>query len=368
MLTAIQSLFHFILNLFGGIQNHTKSPELDGGAPDEVVLDLPVADTEGPSMSEPELEAIKPPWFDPKVKPAPEPIVGGVWGIVKDVLDRPFQPAISVPSSKRYEEGGVYDTYGRAPKETGNKDYPKAKLKVHTGLAGDWNNGKAKLYMEKHVGVHLREGLLRAEELEKRITDHLGKLVPVVSYIVKMGSYSYRHIRHNPENELSFHSWAIAFDLNPSWNRGITYAKTWQKRTKIKGKTKWIASGAFQAQRGPVAQVLPYSKQYNEVYPKTLPVELVMAFKSVYFTWGGDWGRSKWQAVVAKFGTGYDQTDPTVANSKEFKAAMREWKTIRYLDPMHFELTKRGDWAEEHYARMLAKLETGSELEVGKST
>lgn len=184
--------------------------------------------------------------------------------------------------------------------------------------------------------------------MERRISTLNGAFHAVLSYITKMGSFSHRHIRHNPANELSFHSWAIACDLNPPWNRGVTYAKEWQKRSD----GKWVACEAHQAQRGPVDTVLPFSKQYGELYPKALPVELVMAFKSVNFCWGGDWGRSKWHKVVAKFGSGYDQNDTTVADSSVFKEAMKEWKSMRYCDPMHFELTLRGGWAMAHYERM----------------
>jgi hypothetical protein len=166
-----------------------------------------------------------------------------------------------------------------------------------------------------------------------------------------MGSYSHRHIQHNPEKELSFHSWAIACDVDPPWNRGVNHHASWQKRSKRDGKTVWVPCGAFQAQRGPVDKVLPFSKQYYELYPKSLPVELVMAFKSVNFCWGGDWGRSKWHKVVEKFGPKYDQNDATVANSDVFKEAMTEWKSMRFYDPMHFELVLRGSWAKEHYAR-----------------
>lgn len=364
MYNLLQSIMHLFFRLFGGIQNHTKPPELDGAAPDDQVKALPPAEAEEPNnLPEPE----GPSWLEPPEEDGPTTNLRP-WGIVKEIVERRFEKPSGyelefVPSSKRYDKGGVYEAYGRAPKETGNTKYPKAQLKVHTGLVGTWNKakddpregkGNARLYMERSAGIHFREALLRAEEMERRISHLTGEFFPVLSYMTKVGSFSHRHIRHNPDNELSFHSWAIACDVNPPWNRGVTYASEWQKRTKKDGKTTWVPCDVFKAQRGPVNKVLPFSKQYAELYPKSMPVELVMAFKSVNFCWGGDWGRSKWHEVVAKFGSGYDQNDPTVSNSTVFKEAMKEWKSMRYLDPMHFELTIRRGWAEAHYARTKA--------------
>lgn len=357
MVELLQKLFYLILQLFGRVENHTKPPELDGGAPDEVV-DKPAP--EGSKVAPGDLP-LAPAWLRPPAPPdAPKP-KETAWDVVSEILERPFKSPLADIPTRRYPltdasgkllEHGVYSVYGRAPKDTKVMGWRKASLKVHAGLPGKWNNGKARLYMEKSVGEHFREGLARAGEMEKRLSELAGERCEVLSYIHKVGSYSHRHIRHNPHNELSYHSWAIAFDQNPVENRGVAYAKSWQKRGKKNGATTWIDCGMHEAQRGPVNTVLPFSKQFYQLFPKGLPFELCMAFKSVHFVWGGDWGRSKWHKVVERFGPGYDQKDPAVADSSEYKAAMKEWDSMRYYDGMHMELVLRGEWAAAHYERM----------------
>jgi len=250
----------------------------------------------------------------------------------------------------------VYSLFGRAPKESGNKRYRKAKTRVFNDLPGAWNNGNGRLYVQEDMGIHLRQALSRCEEMEEQISHLLGQKYPVLSTIQQLGAYSHRTIRHRKGAELSYHSWPIAVDANPRENRGVSYHPgKWQRRKLAavadQRQTLWVECEPFQADRGPINQVLPFSKQYYEIFPDSLPYEVIMAFKSVGFAWGGDWGRSLWQNVVRKFGTHYDQSKKTVAESPEFIDARDEWKSHRFYDGMHFELIMRGIWAMQHWER-----------------
>lgn len=98
---------------------------------------------------------------------------------------------------------------------------------------------------------------------------------------VRFGAFNYRHMRHDPKMPLSKHSWGICCDIEPKWNRGITYRK---------GKCPD-----------------PWSKLWWKVYPRGIPKAIVHAFYSCGFAWGGDWDAD---------GIGSDQT---------------------YSDPMHFQ-------------------------------
>lgn len=177
----------------------------------------------------------------------------------------------------------VYKTYGRAPKETENSNYPRAKMTVAENLPGTWNS-KPRLYMLEYMEPYLREALRRCDELG------------VLDYITKMGCYNHRNINYNPAKPLSYHSWGAAVDIEGDYN-------------KIK--------------RGNIPP--PFSKQWIELYPDGIPYEMVLAFKSVGFTWGGDWNRSSWESLVKNEGVGYDS-----------KGAIY----MSYTDPMHFQLVR----------------------------
>lgn len=382
-----QKILYLILRLFRWIENPVKQREDDAATlPEkEAVKYLPEWISAPPPLPPPPVE-VEPasPRLDsgwesaptPPSLPKPKPPVVKPpdkwklrWEIINEIIDRPFDSQLATLPTRRYSrrtklanggekvELGVYDVYGRAPKESGNKKFKKAQLKVFEDLPGKWNKGKPRLYMEIHVGEHFREGLARAGELEERITALLGEQYDVLSYPYSIGAYSHRHIQHNPEKALSYHSWAIAFDQNPGWNRGINYAATWIKPVKKNGKVVWVPATPVTAKKGPVNTVLPFSKQYYEIFPKSVPFEFVLAMKSVGFSWGGDWGRSAWHEVVRKFGVGYDMEDPKVKNDRVFLEAMNEWESMRYFDGMHFEATTRGAWAKKLWAQHQTALE-----------
>jgi hypothetical protein len=396
----LSRLWYLILFIFGLVRNHTKKPEHDmASLPEKKAVKVaPTAEeeeaeaaadtekklTEGLSeevAKEIDKEIVKevklPTPFKPNGKPKEEPTLWERrWAIIQEIIDRPYDSPIEELPSRRYsrtkkladggenKQLGVYEVYGRPSKQPKNnriKGYKVCQQRTHKKLPGKWNKGSGRLYMQVDAGQHLREALERASELEERISELLGEDYPVLNYMYSLGSYSYRHIQHNPAKDLSYHSWTIAADQNPGWNRGVKYHATkWLRRVKktVNGKkrTVWVETSPSRADEGPINKVLPFSKQYWEVFPESMPCELVFAFKSVHWAWGGDWGRWKWQAVLEKFGDKYDQNDPAVKNSKEFKDAMEEWASMRYYDGMHVELTTRGEFARTLWARHEARL------------
>jgi hypothetical protein len=371
----LAQIWHLIMRLFGLIDNPVKQIEDDAAAlpDDEGIKFLPPADEVEEEEDEPtksEEEDTKPIIPPKKVEPKKKTPWQLRWEVMQEMLDRPFDGPLSELPVRRYTKTtklanggekvalGVYDAYGRAPKETGNKKYPKAKLKVHEDLPGKWNKNRPRLYMEVSVGEYFREGLSRCGELEERISEILGEQFDVLSYMYSIGAFSHRHIRHNKANQLSYHSWALAFDQNAKENRGVTKHSKWQRKVKKNGKTTWVDCTPDRAGRGPVDRVMPYSKQFYEVWPKAAPLELFIAFTSVGFCCGMNWGRMKWLEVVKKHGVGYDQNDPKIGPA-EMAEALKEWSTHSYYDGMHYELTQRGSWAKALWNKQQAMIEEG---------
>lgn len=196
-----------------------------------------------------------------------------------------------IPSTRR----DVYMTYGRAPKDSGLEDpkYPKAKMVIAKDLPGDWNGGKVKLYMLAYMEPYLREALSRCKSLK------------VLDHITKIGCYNHRNIRFDPEMPLSYHSWGAAVDINPGSNGPVSKDNRYVPP--------------------------PFSKGWLEIWPNHLPYYLVRAFRSVGFTWGGDWGNDSWIDVVELYGQGYDHRLHRV----------EDWEKVNFVDPMHFELISR---------------------------
>jgi hypothetical protein len=209
----------------------------------------------------------------------------------EEIWSRPFKTDLPRLPKDRQE---VYEIYGRPPEQPKTDSiakYKVAKLSTVKGLPGRWNDSSGKLYVLEYLAPYLREAL-----------DRSGKL-GVLNYILKMGAYNYRPIRHSPGAPLSFHSWAAAVDINSSDNKAVT------------------KKGSFPA---------PFSKGWMKFYPHGVPYELVRCFTSVGFAWGGDWGYNGWVDVVKKHGVGYDDS-----------LAPADWKKVTFVDPMHFELIDR---------------------------
>lgn len=82
-------------------------------------------------------------------------------------------------------------------------------------------------------------------------------------YIQRAGCFVFRHIRHDPDMDLSYHSYGIADDLNSDDNQAVTFKP---------GKT-------------PV----PWSAEWMRIWPRGVPRGVVAAFESCGFSWGGWW-------------------------------------------------------------------------------
>lgn len=129
-----------------------------------------------------------------------------------------------------------------------------------------------RLYMHRKVAVHFIEALRRATVA---CPDWTPK---------RIGCFNPRRMRHskNPRVPLSDHTWGIAFDIDSKTNR------SWSKR------------------KYPNRQSEPFAPGWGE--NSDIPEEVVLAFESCGFEWGGRW------ASVFHGGT--------------------------FCDPMHFSLRK----------------------------
>jgi hypothetical protein len=106
--------------------------------------------------------------------------------------------------------------------------------------------------------------------------------------ITSAACFVFRHMRHNPELDLSLHSWAIAEDINPDDNAARYFGYD---------------------EDGPE----PWTAEWNRLWPRGLPQAFVEAFESVGFRWGG-----RWRAPAGKKG---------------------------FRDPMHFEFVGAAEFA-----------------------
>lgn len=112
----------------------------------------------------------------------------------------------------------------------------------------------AKWYWKHHVLVHpyMVEAFRRAEIV-----------APGYAQIEKgTWAYNFRHMRHSVKMPLSYHSYGICVDINPDDNKAASLKK----------------------------KPRPWGPEWTRIWPAGVSMELVAAFKSCGFAWGGDWG------------------------------------------------------------------------------
>lgn len=157
----------------------------------------------------------------------------------------PWDGPIDIPDSRK----GMYKTFGNPGGSQVNRKWEMANMVVARNLPG----AVKKRYVHRLMEPYLREALRRAEELG------------VLDEIRKMGSFAFRHQRHDPSRPLSDHAFGIALDINPKENGARRYPK-----------------GDAPA---------PFSDEWRKVWPAGVSRELVLAFESTGFEWGGRWRR-----------------------------------------------------------------------------
>lgn len=160
----------------------------------------------------------------------------------------PFEGPIGyLPQNRR----GVYNIFGN-PSNGSKVDKRWYKENIRTfrkamALPGVDPHRYVKLH--KLAEPYVREALRRAQS----VSDYK---------IITFGAYNFRLIRG--VNRLSYHSWGIAFDINPAQNPAIRYEKAAEKPE-------------------------PFSEEWHSLRPYAMDKPFVDAIKSVGFGWGGDW-------------------------------------------------------------------------------
>ena len=158
-------------------------------------------------------------------------------------------PLKSIPKGRK----GMVEVYGDPSVAYTSKGTAKVSRefarKLHTVPADLLPGLSRRLYMHRSVSPYFREALRRAQ------------LVAPGYKLERVGCFNPRHMRHDKSRPLSDHTWAVAFDINSSTNRAF-----YRKPTDPK----------------------PFEPGWGKY--SSLPESVVLAFKSVGFSWGGDWG------------------------------------------------------------------------------
>lgn len=142
----------------------------------------------------------------------------------------------------------VYRIFGNPGQAKVDKKWVKENIHDFRNLPGV----PSRLYVQLHklAEPYVREALRRAAE----VSDYK---------IERCGGFVFRHQQHNESMPLSYHSWGIAFDINPQDNKGIHY------------------------RRGEAPK--PFSEEWKQIWPKGMDKAFVDAIKSVGFGSGADW-------------------------------------------------------------------------------
>ena len=145
----------------------------------------------------------------------------------------------------------VYKTFGNPGVGKVDRHWERDNMVLVKDLPGAWNGGKGRLYVHRLAEPYLREALRRC------------RAAGVLDEIRTLGCFNFRHQRHDPARPLSYHSFGIALDLNSADN----------------------AAKAFPKGKPPA----PWSPGWCELWPHGVSMELVLAFESVGWSWGGRW-------------------------------------------------------------------------------
>jgi hypothetical protein len=104
--------------------------------------------------------------------------------------------------------------------------------------------------VNRAIEPYVREGLRRA----KVSSDY---------QIERFAGFVFRHQQHDSDKPLSYHSWGIAFDVDPSRNSAKSFA-----------------SGTAPK---------PWSAEWMKIWPDGVDEAFVLSMESCGFTWGGRW-------------------------------------------------------------------------------
>jgi hypothetical protein len=182
--------------------------------------------------------------FTPPAVPSTDVEMGTVEAEIEAVpaFDGPLQ---AIPRNR----AEVYATFGDPGKGKPDPKWEKASIVTVRDLPGV----PTRWYFQCHrlCEPYIREALRRAQVADPEYQ------------IERAASFVFRHQRHDPKRPLSYHSWGIAFDVDPGLNGGKT----------------------FNVKSTP----LPWSKEWNKLWPNGLSREFVEAVESVGFAWGGRW-------------------------------------------------------------------------------
>lgn len=174
---------------------------------------------------------------------------------------------------------------------------PRSRLEITSFLGHPGPVSKPDKKWRKANIISLRDlpGVDRWVDIHRLVEDILREGLRRVrvrsSYkITRCGGFVHRHIRRDPDRELSLHSFGESVDINPADNK------------------------ARRMPRGSAPE--PWSPKWMRLWPNGVDRDLVEAMESVGFTWGGVWGSR-----------GGDFSE------RAFRASL--------IDPMHFELRDR---------------------------
>ncbi len=190
-------------------------------------------------------------FFEPRLPelPPPKPSEDDAMVELVDGWPEFDGPLKSIPRGRKgmvevYGDPSV--TYSRKGTARVSKEFAR---RLHTVPAELLRGYHRRIYMHRLASPYFREALRRA------------KLVAPNYEFKRIGCFNPRHMRHDKSRPLSDHTWAVAFDINSAANRAF-YRKPSDPK--------------------------PFEDGWERF--SDLPESVVVAFKSVGFSWGGDWG------------------------------------------------------------------------------